>query len=214
MSKLTLVIGNKNYSSWSLRPWLFLCHHGIVFDEIRIPLYQPDSKARILERSPSGRVPCLIHGAARVWESLAICEYAAETLRLPGAWPEDDAAHAHARSIACEMHAGFAALRKEMPMDCRRAPASKSVSAEAQADIARVQAIWRECRSRFGAGGPWLFGAFGIADAMFAPVAIRFRGYAVPLAGGVREYVETVLEHPGMRDWMDAGVREKEVISF
>lgn len=207
--KLTLVLGSKARSSWSLRPWLLLRHHEVPFEEIVLPLGQPDSRARILEHSPSGKVPCLLHGPVKVWESLAICEYAAETLALPQAWPLDPAARALARAMAAEMHAGFADLRRELPFDALRKPAPQAPGEQAAADIARVLALWREARSRHGQGGPWLFGRFGIADAMFAPVALRFHAYAVTLDGPEREYVYNVLMHPAVQEWLDAAAAEQ-----
>lgn len=208
MSGLTLCIGSKNLSSWSLRPWLLLQHHGLPFKEVLIALDQPDTRKRILDRSPSGRVPVLIHGRLRVWESLAICEYVAETFALPGAWPMDPEARAFARSVAHEMHSGFADLRRELPFDATRTRAAKAVSADAQSDIERIRAIWREARSRFGWQGEWLFGHFGIADAMFAPVALRFAAYDVSLDNTEREYVDNVLAHPAVQQWHEGAVRE------
>jgi glutathione S-transferase len=211
--KLTLVLGSKSRSSWSLRPWLFLRHHEVPFDEILLPLGQADSHARILEHSPSGKVPCLLQGPLKVWESLAICEYAAETLALPLAWPLDPAARALARAMSAEMHAGFADLRRELPFDALRKPAPKAVGEQAAADIARVRALWREARSLHGRGGPWLFGRFGIADAMFAPVALRFHAYAVALDGPEREYVYNILMHPAVQQWLDAAAAEQPLES-
>lgn len=208
MSSLTLVIGSKNLSSWSLRPWLLLKHHGLSFREVLIDLYRPDTRTRILEHSPSGRVPALLHGPIRVWESLAICEYAAEVFALPGAWPLDPAARAFARSVAAEMHGGFGDLRRELPFNAARDPAAVDVSAAAQADIDRICAIWREARSRFGWQGEWLFGHFGIADAMFAPVALRFSSYAVKLGRTEQEYVGRVLAHPAVQQWIEAAAME------
>jgi glutathione S-transferase len=208
MSDLILVIGSKVYSSWSLRPWLLLRHHNIGFKEITIPPNRPDTRKRILEHSPAGKVPVLKHGAVTVWESLAICEYLAESLKLAGAWPADPAARALARSLASEMHAGFADLRNELPMDCRRAPAPQDVSEAAAADIVRIRALWRECRQAHSRGGPWLFGKFGIVDAMFAPVALRFHSYAVALDGAERDYMSTVLNMPALREWLGAAMLE------
>ncbi len=208
MSGLTLCIGSKNLSSWSLRPWLFLRHHGLPFKEILIPLDQPETRVRLMAHSPSGRVPALYHGDLRVWESIAICEYAAETFALPGAWPLKPAARAFARSVAHEMHSGFADLRRELPFNATRDPAPVTVSAAAQADIERVCTIWREARSRFGWLGDWLFGSFGIADAMFAPVALRFAAYDVPLEATERDYVRCVLAHPAVQQWIEAAAME------
>ncbi len=204
MSALTLYIGSKNLSSWSLRPWLFLRHHKITFRERVIELDRPDTRERILEQSPSGRVPVLSHEVLRICESLAICEYAAERYELPHAWPADLAARALARSFALEMHSGFAALRRELPFDATRDPAPKPISDDAQADIRRVCAIWREAREQHGEKGPWLFGEFGIVDAMFAPVALRFEVYDIKLARTERAYVRTVLGHKAVQQWTEA----------
>lgn len=211
MPDITLVIGSKRYSSWSLRAWLFLRHHGLAFREVLIPLYvtePPDTRTRILAHSPSGKVPCLDIDGLQVWESLAICEFAAEHFALPDAWPQQAPARAFARAVATEMHAGFAELRKALPFDARRQPAPVAMSAPVMAEVARIRAIWREARQRFGAGGPWLFGRFGIADAMFAPIAVRFQRYAVPLEGPEAAYLETVLSHPALEEWLAAGATE------
>lgn len=209
MTAIKLIIGDKNLSSWSLRPWLFLKHHGVPFEEVLVKLNQPQSRAKILAHSPSGKVPLLIHGRTRVWESLAICEYAAETFALPGAWPMDPATRGWARAVATEMHAGFADLRKELPLACSRAPAEQPYSEKAAADIARVRAIWREARHKHRKYGEWLFGKFGIADAMYAPVAIRFHVYAVALDGPERDYVCSMLMHPAVAAWMEAAAAER-----
>ena len=209
MSDLVLVIGSKSYSSWSLRPWLFLRHHNVTFKEVTIPLYQADTKKRVLEHSPSGKLPVLKNGPVKVWESLAICEYAAELLKLPGAWPSDQGQRAQARAIACEMQSGFTDLRRELPMDCRRAPAPQAYSAAVAADIARIRQIWRDCRQAYGKGGDWLFGKFGIADAMFGPVVLRFHSYAVALDGPERDYMNAVLNLPALREWLGAAMLEQ-----
>jgi len=208
MAELKLVIGSKTYSSWSLRPWLLLRYHNVAFREIPITLNQPDTARRIAEYSPSGRVPVLLNGPEKVWESLAICEYAAEILKLPAAWPSDATQKHQARSLACEMHAGFADLRRELPMDCRRPPSPKPYSEAAAADIARIREIWRGCRQAHGKSGDWLFGKFGIVDAMFAPVALRLHTYAVPLDGPEKDYVHTVLHLPALREWLGAAMLE------
>ena len=212
MSGLTLVIGNKNYSSWSLRPWLALRMAGLAFEEIRIPLYQAGSREQILRHSPAGRVPILLHGDVTVWDSLAICEYAAELAPGAGLWPESRALRAHARSISAEMHSGFGALRSAMPMNLRLAGARlvKPPSPEVEADVARVLAIFEECRERHGAGGDFLFGRFTIADAMFAPVATRFRSYSVPLPPRSQSYVDALCSLAPMREWIAAGAAEVE----
>jgi glutathione S-transferase len=209
---LTLVIGNKVYSSWSLRPWLLLRHGGVPFEEVRIPLYGPESKARILAWSPAGRVPVLAEGALRVWDSLAICETLAERYPERCGWPRDAEARALARSVSAEMHSGFVSLRSELPMNCRERRAGVVPSPAAQAEIERVAALWSDCRTRFGAGGPWLFGAFSPADAMYAPVALRFHAYGVALEGAPAAYVASLLGHPAVAEWMAAAGREPEVL--
>lgn len=211
---MRLVIGNKRYSSWSLRPWLALAHHGIAFEEILIPLYREGSKEAILRHSPSGKVPTLIDGGLTVWDSLAILEYLAERFRELGLWPADPARRALARSISAEMHGGFQALRNELPMDLAPPEPGRADVAAAQADIARVTAIWRECRAAAGAEGPFLFGALGAADCMYAPVVLRLDRYRVPLDPVCRAYVDAVLELPAMRRWVEAGMAEPWVLTF
>src|SRR4051794_21007576 len=198
---LTLVIGNKNYSSWSMRPWVALKGAGIAFKEVQIPLYtgEPD-KQRILDVTPSGKVPALIDGDITVWDSLAIIEYLAERFPLATLWPEDRARRAHARSISAEMHAGFMALREECGMNLHRPVEAISLSTGARADIARIQQIWIECRERYGKLGPFLFGAFGAADAMFAPVVHRFRTYAILVEPEVQAYMETMMSLPAFQE--------------
>src|SRR5450759_2640218 len=187
---LNLVIGNKNYSSWSMRPWLALKANNIAFEEIFIPLYTGDAdKERILNFTHSGKVPALIDGDVTIWDSLSIIEYVAERFPQARLWPEDRARRAHARSISAEMHSGFAALRNECGMNLHRPVGAIALSPAARADIARVQQIWIECRQRFGKSGPLLFGAFGGADAMFAPVVHRFRTYAIDVVPAVRDYM-------------------------
>ena len=212
MSRLCLVIGNKKYSSWSLRPWILLRHADVAFDEVRIPLYRPDSKAELLRYSPSGKVPLLIDGELKIWESLAICEYIAERYPAAGLWPSDPARRALARAAASEMHAGFAALRLELPMNCDGPRTGVQPSADAQADIERIVALWGDCRRHGGAGGPWLFGAYGVVDAMFAPVVLRFTTYRAALPADAQAYVATALADPALREWIAAGRAERDVI--
>jgi glutathione S-transferase len=213
VAAFTLVVGNKNYSSWSLRPWLAMREAGIAFDEVVIPLYRPGSKAAILAHSPAGKVPVLRHGDRVVWDSLAIMEYLAETLPDGALWPEDPAARALARCISAEMHAGFQALRGGMPMSLREQLPGQERSDTVAADIARVTAIWRDCRERFGGGGPFLFGGFTIADAMYAPVATRFRTYAVELDPVCQAYADTILALPSFLEWQAAAEEEPWVIT-
>jgi len=210
---LKLAIGNKNYSSWSMRPWLALRANDIAFEEVFIPLYTGDAdKQRILGVTRSGKVPALIDGDVTVWDSLAIIEYLAE--RFPDArlWPEDRASRAHARSISAEMHSGFMALRSECPMNLHRPVRGIALSEDARANIARIQAIWLECRERHGKRGPFLFGAFGAADAMFAPVVYRFRTFAIEVVSEVQAYMDTMLALPAVQEWTKAGLAETLLI--
>lgn len=209
MAALTLVIGNKNYSSWSLRPWLALKAAGQSFDEVMILLRQPETKANILIHSPAGKVPVMKHDDLLIWESLAICEYVAEMSPGAGLLPDDPRARAIARSVMSEMHAGFAALRRDLPMDLhRKGAAGGQPSEETRHDIARIQQIWQDCRGRFGRGGEYLFGRFGIADCMFAPVATRFRTYGVRLDPLSAAYVDAIYAHPAMQEWIAAAAGE------
>lgn len=207
---MKLVIGNKSYSSWSLRPWLMLKHAGAPFEEQLIPFEQPDTAARIAQVSPSGRVPVLVDGALTVWDSLAIGEYLHEKFPLARLWPEDRAARAVARSVSAEMHSGFPDLRNDLSMRIRDVLAPKKLRPEVTADIARITALWTDCRARFGAkaSGPFLFGAFTIADAMYAPVVSRFRTYAVELGGPARDYAAAVWALPALQEWHAAAQKE------
>ena len=205
-----LVIGNKNYSSWSLRPWLLLRHFGVAFEERRLALDTEAFRTDIAALSPSRRVPALHHDGQVIWDSLAICEYANETWLDGRGWPDDRSARAVARSAAAEMHSGFTALRQQLPMNCDRHPDAYRWDSSAQADIDRVQALWLELRSRFGRGGDFLCGPFGIVDAMFAPVAIRFRGYGVACEGSVDAYCQALFGLQAMQDWIAAGRAEPE----
>ena len=208
---LTLVIGNKAYSSWSLRPWLLLANAGIDFAEVRIPLYRDDSAAALARWSPTGKVPVLIDDDLTIPESIAIVEYLAERFPDRCGWPATAPARAVARAVSAEMHAGFVALRTEMPFNCR-ARRRLALGPEATRDAQRVQAVWADCRDRFGAGGPWLFGAFSPADAMYAPVALRFRTYGVSLTAPARDYADAVATHPAVLQWIAAARLETEVL--
>ena len=210
MADLTLVIGSKRLSSWSLRAWLAHKATGAPFEEVVIPLDTPETHARILEHSPSGRVPACKDGGTVVWESLAICEYLAERFPGAGLWPTEDEARAHARAVAAEMHAGFADLREDMAFRCGEGRPGEGRTSGALADIARVTELWRHCRARFGAGGDFLFGGFGIADCMYAPVASRLITYAVPLDDVAGAYVEAVWALPAMREWVAAARAEAD----
>ncbi|GAB2491488.1 glutathione S-transferase family protein [Arenimonas alkanexedens] len=206
----TLVIGNKNYSSWSLRPWLLLRHFGVSFEEVRLPLDTPEFREQVGRWSPTRRVPVLHDGPLAVWDSLAICEYANERWLAGEGWPAGTEARAIARCAAAEMHSGFVALRAQLPMNLRRQPREKHWDADAAHDIARVQGLWRELRSRFGSSGPFLCGRFGIVDAMFAPVCARFRSYGVDCDDTARDYLDAVLTLPAMKQWEAAGLAETE----
>ena len=212
---LKLVIGNKNYSSWSMRPWLALRASNIAFEEIFVPLYtdNPADKDRILSFTGSGKVPCLIDGDVAVWDSLAIIEYVAEKFPEKRLWPAEQAQRAHARSISAEMHSSFAGLRNECGMNLHRPIRAIELSADGRADVDRIQEIWTECRERYGKSGPFLFGAFGAADAMFAPVVHRFRTYAIEVAPKAKAYMETMMALPAFAEWTKDGLAETLVIA-
>ena len=212
MDKVRLVIGNKNYSSWSLRAWLALRKAGIEFEERRLPLDTAQFAEDIGEYSPSARVPALWDGSLCVWDSLAICEYINERWALGELWPPQAQQRARARAISAEMHAGFPALRQQMPMNCRASDRRVSVDADLEQDISRIMDIWRECREEAGGAGPWLFGSFSIADAMYAPVALRFHTYGLELPDVVHDYVATVLQDNDVSEWMAAAREEVEVV--
>lgn len=209
MTDLHLLLGNKNYSSWSMRPWLALRYHGIPFAETVVPLYGDDDyKEKILAWSPAGKVPVLKDGDVTIWDSLAILEHLAARFPEKDLWPAEAGRRAEARSISAEMHAGFAALRKEQPMNLRRTIPGLFFSADCQNDIARIDGMWADRRRRYGADGPFLFGPFTIADAMYAPVATRFKTYDVDLSPAAAEYMETILNLPAVREWYAAAAEE------
>lgn len=205
---MKLIIGDKNYSSWSMRPWVMMKQAGIAFDEVLVPLREADTKARILEHSPSGKVPCLVTDDGQsIWETLAIVETLAERYPQHGIWPSDANARAHARAISSEMHAGFTDLRTNMSMNIRAQRAGQGATPGTLADVARIDAIWSECLTRYG--GPFLFGEeFCAADAMYAPVVSRFITYAPPLSEEARAYMERVSAVPAVREWFDDARRE------
>ena len=209
----TLVIGNKNYSSWSLRPWLLMRHSGIEFDEVVLPLDTPEFFRRIGAYSPTGRVPALQLDDEIVWDSLAICETVNERWLQGRAWPESPRARAAARSAACEMHSGFGALRGQLPMNCRRQPRQPHWDAAADRDIARIEQLWQAMRAAHGGKEGFLCGPFGIVDAMFAPVCVRFRGYGPPLQAPTLEYVQRILALPAMVEWLSAAEAEPARVS-
>lgn len=205
---LTLIIGNKNYSSWSMRAALVLELTEEPYEERKIPLFRPESRARLLAESPNGKVPVLLTEEGPVWDSLAIAEYLAETFSEFHLWPRGEYARAVARSICAEMHSGFAALRSHLPMDLKRTPKAVALPADALADIDRICVLWTDCRERFGQDGPFLFGHASIADAFYAPVAARLRGYAVPLPAEAAAYVETIYQWPAFQRWYRAALEE------
>ena len=206
----TLVIGNKNYSSWSLRPWLLLRQSGLAFVEVRLPLDTPEFHRRIRDYSPTARVPVLRVGDEVIWDSLAICEVVNERWLAGRGWPADAVTRAAARCAAAEMHSGFAALRTQLPMNCRRADNGFRWDDAAQRDIDRVVELWRDLRARFGHDGEFLCGGFGIVDAMFAPVCVRFRAYHVPLDAVASRYVEAIYALPAMQAWLADAFAETE----
>ncbi|NMO17103.1 glutathione S-transferase family protein [Pyxidicoccus fallax] len=214
MAPLTLVVGTKNYSSWSLRPYLALAHTGQPFQEVVIQLGEPDTTQKILQHSPSARVPLLKHGELSIWDSLAICEYLAETFPEARLWPEDKAARAVARSVTAEMHSSFAALRQHMSMNIHARKPGQGRAAGVAEDIARITALWNDCRARFGQGGPFLFGHFTIADAFYAPVVTRFVTYGVELDAVCSAYRDAVLALPAFQKWAEAAKHEKKVAKY
>jgi glutathione S-transferase len=209
---LHLVIGNKNYSSWSFRPWLAMKVAGIAFQETVISLEAKDFKARVTEISGAGKVPVLLDGETRVWESLAILEYLAEKFPAAALWPTDVSARAQARAVAAEMHAGFMPLRRLLPMNVWRPAKPHALDDGSKTDVARIEAIWRDCRTRYGAAGPFLFGAFSAADAMYAPVVWRFHTYAVEVSDTARAYMRAIMALPAWSEWREAARRETWVL--
>ena len=207
----TLVIANKCYSSWSMRPWLLMKQLGIAFDEITVPLDLPDTKAKVLKHSPAGKVPILIDGDVTVWESIAIMEYVGEAYGVP-VWPADRKARAMARSIAAEMHSGFSALRSACPMNLGKKFAQKDRGEAVARDVARFSEIVRQAREHFRAGGPFLFGAFSAADAMYAPLVTRLDTYSIPLDANTRAYGDAIQTLPAFQEWRSAAMEEEWIV--
>jgi len=209
---LSLIIGNKNYSSWSLRPWIAMKVAGIAFDEEVISLDAEDFKARVGQVSPAGRVPTVADGNVQIWESLAILEYLAE--KFPGArlWPADPGARARARAISAEMHAGFVPLRRHLPMNMSRPVMPRQLTPEVETNVRRIEAMWTDCRTRYGGGGAFLFGSFAAADAMYAPVVARFHTYAVKVGGPARAYMDAIMALPAWAEWRGAALAEPWVL--
>jgi glutathione S-transferase len=205
---LKLIIGNKNYSSWSFRPWIAMKAAGIAFEEELIPLGTPQFRARLDAVSGTGKVPTLIDGEIRIWESLAILEYLAERFPQARLWPTDAAARAHARAVSSEMHAGFVPLRKACPMNMWRPVIARDFGEDVKANVARIDSMWRDCRARHGQGGDFLFGSFGAADAMYAPVVSRFHTYGISVSPVSRAYMDAVMARPAWKEWRAAAVKE------
>ena len=207
---LQLVIGDKNLSSWSLRPWMLLHHAGLEFREIRLQLDTPQFRSEVARYSPAGRVPVLLDGERRVWDSLAICEYVNELAGMK-CWPDDAAARAVARSVSAEMHSGFQALRSTWSLRAAVTGLVVPLGADAKADVARIDALWSDCRARHAAAGPWLFGRYSVADAMYAPVVLRFRTYGAELSASARAYMDRALADPVLQQWIADAEHEVRV---
>ncbi len=210
---LTLVIGNKNYSSWSMRPWVLLRQRGIAFEERRLRFDSDEWDAGIGRWSPSGLVPVLWRGPVAVWDTLAIVETVADWFPAAGVWPADPVARAFARSASAEMHAGFRELRARMPMNIRASHPGKGLTPEVRAEIGRIESLWRQARRRFGGDGAFLFGDFCAADAMFAPVVMRFATYGVALGDVASRYCEAVRAAPGVSAWVEGALAETEFVA-
>ncbi|WP_201830073.1 glutathione S-transferase family protein [Microvirga zambiensis] len=206
----TLVIANKCYSSWSLRPWLLLKQLGVAFDEITIPLDLPDTKAKVLKHSPAGKVPILIDGDVTVWESISIMEYVGDV--YAPVWPSDRGARAMARSVAAEMHAGFPALRSACPMNLGKKFSQRDRGEAVARDVARFSEIVRQARERFGAGGEFLFGTFSAADAMYAPLVTRLDTYSITVDATTRAYMDAILALPAFQEWRSAALTEEWIV--
>lgn len=211
---MQLVIGNKNYSSWSLRPWLLLAAHGLPFEEVRIPLFTETMPELMKQWTTADKVPVLHDGGLVIWDSLAICEYVSERYLDGQGWPAALESRAVARACSAEMHSGFFALRSQLPMNCRALGRRVEMTAELQREIARIDNLWSGLRLQHAADGPWLFGAFSIADCMFAPVAFRFRTYDVSLSENAANYRDTLLAEKQMQRWLEQAKAESEVIAY
>jgi len=212
MAKLTLIIGNKNYSSWSLRPWVFMRYHKINFEEKRVALFTETTAEELSEYNSDYKVPILKDGDFVVWDSLSILEYISEKYLKSNGWPHEASSRAIARSVSCEMHTSFVNVRNELPMNCRKKFLNIKLSSKAEREIDRIKELWRKCRTQFGEEGEWLFGQYSIADAMFAPIVLRFDGYNISLTGVEEAYVQSVLKLPSIIEWVEAGKLEREII--
>ena len=212
MTDLTLIIGNKNYSSWSLRPWVFMKHYQIEFNEKRVALFTETTNEELSQYKSDFKVPILQDGDLIVWDSLSILEYISENYLASKGWPGEIKARAIARSISSEMHSSYLNVRNELPMNCRKKFKNISLTSKAEEEIERINMLWRKCRNEYGKEGEWLFGRYSIADAMFAPIALRFAGYSIPLGKLENDYVRSVLKQPSIVEWMEAGKLESEII--
>ena len=212
MSELTLIIGNKNYSSWSLRAWIFLRHYNLDFTEKRVPLFEKETDATLAKYGSDYKVPILQDGELIVWDSLAILEYISENYLNQQGLPADPKARAVARSISAEMHSSFTNIRNELPMNCRKQFNNIQLSESAQREVKRIEELWEKCQQNYGSHGKWLFGDFSIADAMFVPIALRFSGYNIPTNQNATNYIKQILQHPAIIEWIDAGKQETEII--
>lgn len=208
-----LIIGNKNYSSWSLRPWILLREKNIQFKETKIPLYLENTKEELLKYAPSGKVPSFFHDSLRVWDSLAICETIAELYPEKSCWPENPESRAWARSVSNEMHSGFSAIRNALPMNCRKSMVFEPILAELQGEIDRILEIWSTCREAHSTKGDFLFGTFSIADAMFMPIVLRFNSYNIKVGKIEQIYMNSMLGLPALKEWIAEGIQETEVIA-
>ncbi len=209
---MKLIIGNKNYSSWSLRAWLLLAVNDIPFEEVRIALFTENTLAEIAKHSAAGMVPVLHDKDLVVWDSLAICEYVSEQYLAGQGWPAEVQDRALARSCSAEMHSGFFALREAMPMNCRAINRSVPITADLQEDISRIDTLWTDLRAKHANDGPWLFGEFSIADCMYAPVVFRFNTYNVAVSESSKNYMQTVLDNPKIQVWLEQAKEEVEII--
>ncbi len=212
MPSLTLIIGNKNYSSWSLRPWIFMKQNQVEFTEKRVALFTETTSQELSPYHSDLKVPVLQDGDLVIWDSLSILEYVSEQYLASNGWPQDPKARAVARSVSAEMHSSFVNVRNELPMNCRKKFQNIKLSSGAEREIERIKTLWTKCRTEFGGEGEWLFGKYSIADAMFAPVALRFEGYSIPLGTVETNYVQSVLQQPDVIEWIEAGKAEKEII--
>ncbi len=209
---MKLIIGNKNYSSWSLRAWLLLSVHDVPFDEVRVALSTQNTRSEIAKHTAAGKVPVLHDNDLVVWDSLAICEYISEQYLGGKGWPDDAKDRAKARSCSAEMHSGFFTIREKLPMNCRAVNRKVPITAGLETEISRIDSMWTELRTKYSASGPWLFGNFSIADCMFAPVVFRFRTYNVAVSKGSADYMRSVLAHPKVQLWQAQAEKEVETI--